>query len=451
MVEIVLVVNVCKSGSKLGIGSNDSVEWCVPEDLENFEKLTNEKVVVLGGTTFKNIGEPLKNRKNYILSKKVKKGEGYTVFETKEELDKAIEKEEVVYVIGGEKVYKGYIKTCDKILLTQIYGKYNCDTFFPEITSDFCISEYSEILISKISGVKYRYITLIRNTRPCPETGYLSLAKDILNKGQLRQDRTGTGTVSLFGKQIKFDISRSVPLLTTKTVPWKTVILEMLWMISGNTDSKWLEERNIGIWKGNTSREFLDSQGLDYPEGELAYGYGHQMRNSGGTRNSNDGVDQLMYIENLLKTDPYSRRILWNLWSPTDLKRTPLMPCHYSFQLYVETENGENYLSGMLVLRSNDIFLGNPFNILGYSVLIYILAMKCDMNPRELTLCIGDAHIYTNHLNQMTEQISRAPRVQPVLELDKSIKHKKYSEIDISDFKIIGYFPCDPIRGDMAI
>ena len=256
---------------------------------------------------------------------------------------------------------------------------------------------------------------------------------------------------------IRFDISHSIPVLTTKKVPWKMAVEELLWMLSGSTDTKELEKKGINIWKGNTSKEFLKNQGLDYPEGQLYYGYGHQIRNAGGTINEKDGTllekgfDQLMYIENELKTNPFSRRILWNLWTANQIDKMPLPPCHVMIEFYVEQINDVKYLSGMVMFRSNDNFLGLSWNIIFYSTLIYILAVKCGMSPKELIINIGDAHIYSNHVNQVTEQLTRTVKSQPVLKVNKDIKNKDYKDITIDDFELIGYYPHPRIKAPMAI
>ena len=295
------------------------------------------------------------------------------------------------------------------------------------------------------------------------EFEYTTLIKKVSNKGCVRDDRSGTGTVSLFGETMKFDIKTFVPLLTTKSVPWKMAIEELLWMLRGSTDSKELEAKGIKIWKGHTSTEFLKSRGLDYPEGSLKFGYGHQMRNAGGDTinckncgeiNTIEGFDQLKYIEHQLKTDPFSRRILWNLWTANQIDKMPLPPCHLQVQFYVEEScipGTSNWLSGMVYLRSNDLFLGSPFNIFAYTVLIYILAKKCNLVPKELTVVIGDAHIYSNHLNQITEQLSRTECSQPILTVSNDIIDLDWGDITIEYFELIGYYPHPRIAGMMAI
>ena len=180
--------------------------------------------------------------------------------------------------------------------------------------------------------------------------------------------------------------------------------------------------------------------------------YGWQMRYFGAQYpDKEDGVDQLQYILNLLQTDPFSRRIIWNIWNPKDLDKMALTPCHYSFQLYVVKKDKNLHLSGMITIRSNDLFLGNPFNIFSYYVLIRILALKCDMVPDELIISIGDAHIYKNHIEQVKEQLTRQHRTQPIMNVNHNVKFKDWDEIYVDDFDIIGYFPHKSIKAKMAI
>jgi thymidylate synthase len=242
------------------------------------------------------------------------------------------------------------------------------------------------------------------------------------------------------------------------------MVEELLWFCRGDTDAKILQKKGIKIWDGNTSREFLDNRGLyHYDEGILGAGYGWQIRFQGAKYSQNfadtskcdtsliGGFDQLAYIENLLKTDPFSRRIMMCYWNPSDFDKTALLPCHYSIQFYVTEEKGERYLSSHFIMRSNDVFLGNPVNISSYSVLTYILALKCNMKPKELVYSCSDTHIYRNHITQVKEQLSRTCMPFPKLKLDDSIKNKDWPDITINDFELIGYFSHPSIKAPMAI
>lgn len=473
----------CKN-DKLGIGYNNTLPWKCPEDLVHFKELTKDNIIIMGRKTFQSIGsKPLKDRLNIVLTK-----DSYDIINNEINLEfyNSIDKlnsfikntEKTVYVIGGNEIYNLFIDmdNIDSIILTEIFSEeeIKCDTYFPDIPWNYFLSEYTEKKQSVTKGISYRIMFYINKNIENPEPlfdiqykqqkkykssefEYLNVIKDVLRNGNVRPDRTGVGTVSLFGKTMRFDIFHSIPVLTTKKVPWKMAIEELLWMLSGSTDTKILEQKGINIWKGNTSKEFLKARGLDYPEGQLYYGYGHQIRNAGGIINEKDGTliekgfDQLMYVENELKTNPFSRRILWNLWTAKQIDKMPLAPCHYALQVYVEEINNIKYLSGMLSQRSQDEFIGCPWNIIFYSTLIYILAIKCDMIPKELIINIGDAHIYSNHVNQVTEQLSRSVKSQPVLKVNKDIKNKDYKDITIEDFDLIGYYPHPRIKAPMAI
>ena len=285
-----------------------------------------------------------------------------------------------------------------------------------------------------------------------------------MKNGNIRNDRTNTGTISLFGTHIRFDISKSIPLLTTKKVPFKMIIKELLWILQGNTDAKILQNQGVHIWDGNTSREFLDGRNLQhYPEGILGAGYGWQLRHQGANyssdfadiskidKNKIGGFDQLQYVEHLLKNDPFSRRIMFSYWNPTDFDKTALVPCHTHCQFYVTKENNIYYLSCQYYMRSNDIICGKPWNIVFYSVLTYILAKRCNMLPKEIIYTCGDSHVYSNHIEQVFEQVSRDPRPFPHIKINNSIIDKDWSEMTVDDFELVGYFPHSKIAAPMAI
>ena len=286
-----------------------------------------------------------------------------------------------------------------------------------------------------------------------PDTVYLNVCKNVLENGETRDDRTGTGTVALFGCQMKFDIKKIIPLLTTKRVPWKSCIEELLWFLQGKTDAIVLNDKACKIWNGNSSRQFLDKIGLHkLEEGDCGANYSFQWRHFGAeyedckTDYENQGIDQIAYVENLLKNDKYSRRIFFTAWNPDDLKKTVLPPCHVSAQFYV---SNDNVLSCHMYQRSCDMFLGVPWNILSYSILTKIL--RNGLKPGYLTVSTGDTHIYNDHIQQVKQQMERTILTHPELEIDKSIIHKKWNEITINDFKIIGYFPHPSIKATMSV
>lgn len=456
MITLIAAGSYNDKTGKLGIGYKGGIPWKIPSDLAHFKKITKGHVVVMGRKTFESIGSvPLPDRINLVLSNTLSSStDNLLCLNLNDLLDKVTYynlNNHSVYIIGGEEVYKYFLPSCQKIILSSVHKSYDCDTFFPEIPMYFNIASHTKYPEFTVIEYYRNHGVICENEKF--DLSYKKLLNTILLSGNSRHDRTGTGTISVFGEQIKLDISNHCPLLTTKKVAWKTCIKELLWFLRGETDAKILQKQNVHIWDGNTSREFLDKRGLtDYPEGELGPGYGWQIRRSGANfPDPTGGVDQLQQIEELLDKDPFSRRIMWNLYVPADLEKMALLPCHYAFQLYVTQKNDSLYLSGIVNMRSNDLFLGNPFNIFSYYILIRLLAIRHNMKPDTLILNIGDLHIYNNHIDAVYEQLSRPFRTSPVLNINTDIKQKKWEDITIEDFELIGYFPHPNIKAKMAI
>jgi thymidylate synthase len=293
------------------------------------------------------------------------------------------------------------------------------------------------------------------------ELNYLNLLKAILERGSKREDRTGVGTLSLFGTRLRFDLTDGkVPLLTSKKMFTKGIIEELLFFIRGDTDTKKLEEKGVNIWKGNTSREFLDSRGLKHlPEGSLGKGYGYQWRRFGETEvtiPSNDfnytdtieGVDQLSQLIDGLKNDPHGRRHIVTAWNPQQLDEMALPPCHMTFQCFVD----EDGLSLQWYQRSVDCFLGLPFNIMSYAILARLLAEVTGLKAKEVIFVGGDTHIYLNHVEQVKEQLSREPFEFPRMEIKKELKSLADIEsMSHNDFEIVDYKSHPSIKAAMAV
>ena len=294
------------------------------------------------------------------------------------------------------------------------------------------------------------------------EKGYLDLLSNVLNNGQERIDRTGVGTISLFSPdQLRFDLTgNKLPLLTTKKVGYKTVIKELLWFLRGDTDANILKKQNVHIWDGNSSLEFIKSRNLEYSEGIIGAGYGFQFRHFGAEylekyadtskvdTSQIGGFDQVKYIENLLKTDPFSRRIFMSTWNPKDLDKMTLPPCHISANFYVDNQGG---LGCHMYQRSVDTFLGLPFNIASYALLTILLAKKCNLKPKELIISFGDVHIYKNHVKQVETQLKRCVYDPPTVKVDDSVVTKDYHEITCDDFVVCNYLYHPNIKAEMAI
>lgn len=262
---------------------------------------------------------------------------------------------------------------------------------------------------------------------------YLDLVRNALNDGEPRPDRTGVGTRSLFGAQMRFDLAAGFPLLTNRKIHLKSVVHELLWFIKGDTNIGYLKDNGVRIWD-----EWADA------EGNLGPVYGKQWRRW----ESADGrvIDQLKDVIELIKRDPHSRRLIVSAWNVGDLPRMALMPCHVMFQFYV---TGSGRLSCQLYQRSADLFLGVPFNIASYSILTHMIAQVCDLQPGEFIHTFGDAHLYENHLDQARELLSRDSRPLPKLKLNPAVR-----DIDgfrFEDIEVVDYDPHPPIKALVAV
>ena len=261
---------------------------------------------------------------------------------------------------------------------------------------------------------------------------YLDLLKHIRENGVMKEDRTGTGTQSVFGYQMRFNLEEGFPLLTTKKVHLKSIIYELLWFIAGDTNIKYLQDHGVTIWD-----EWADENG------ELGPVYGHQWRSWPAP----DGrsIDQLSQVIDLIKNNPDSRRILVTAWNPGEVDKMALPPCHCLFQFYV----ADGKLSCQLYQRSADVFLGVPFNIASYALLTLMLAQVCGLKPGEFIHTTGDTHIYKNHFDQVALQLSREPRKLPVMKLNPDVK--SLFDFKYEDFTLEGYDPWPAIKAPVAV
>ncbi len=268
---------------------------------------------------------------------------------------------------------------------------------------------------------------------------YEDLMRHVLANGVVKTDRTGTGTRSVFGHQMRFDLAEGFPLVTTKKVHLKSIILELLWFLRGERNARWLQERGVKIWN-----EWAG------PDGDLGPVYGVQWRNwptaDGGH------IDQIAEVIKQLKTNPDSRRIIVSAWNVADLSKMALVPCHAFFQFYVapSSEPGvPGRLSCQLYQRSADIFLGVPFNIASYALLVHMLAQQCDLLPGEFIWTGGDCHIYSNHLEQVNTQLAREPFPFPTLHLKR--RPASLFDYDYEDFEVQGYQHHAAIKAPVAV
>ena len=786
-IMINLIACVTNYKNKLAIGRGGNLLFKLSGDMKFFKNTTMEmlspvsklskNIVLMGRKTYFSIPNkyrPLNNRINFVLTRdpellklspipndlSLVKDVYYTDLDTFKRV--YLKYNPNVFVIGGSEIYNMFLGQADNLYITHVQtddGKdikfqkgEEPDTFMNNFSAEYKLVGMSEKYFQEIGGIPFRYRILYykKSKKMSEEYKYLQFMNNIITNGNSRDDRTGVGTVSLFGNQMRFDISQSIPLMTTKRVPFKTIVEELLWFCRGDTDARILQKKGIKIWDGNTSREFLDSQGLfHYPEGILGAGYGFQWRFQGAKYSHSfadtsqidksliGGFDQLKYVEELLRCDPFSRRIVISAWNPSDFDKCALVPCfpagtlvltnngykniedvvitdkllthkgnwrnimnlqqkdynddmyefklqynskpikatkehpflvkksgdeevywceakdittehmmclpinkenriptfdylrkdgykdnasyleslmyesmlakavynsrdykrienrdewiflgkclkntekikemfilrdfdgqripewvqdapkeciewfiegyleenvecnvesadiaygfqrlfaklgkvlsveynkelntynmkltnknvnidddyiyydileinkvkeqsivynfeveednsytvqnvsvhncHILIQFYVEEINKEKHLSCQFYMRSNDVFLANVFNIVSYSVLTYILAKRHNMKPKEIIYTCGDSHIYSNHLNQVKEQLERIPRPFPKLVVSESIKNKDWSEMLSDDFELVGYFPDSSIKAPMAV
>jgi thymidylate synthase len=288
------------------------------------------------------------------------------------------------------------------------------------------------------------------------EQQYLDLMKRVLEQGSIRKDRTGTGVKSIFGATMHFSLRDQFVLLTSKKIFLRGIFEELKLFLVGNTNSKILEEKKVNIWKGNTSREALDKLGLTYlPEGEMGCSYPHQWRNFGGEHplipetKGHKGVDQIQNIIDKIKNNPTDRRIYLIGSNPAQEHLMALPPCHNYAQFYCDLDKKE--LHCFLVIRSNDLFLGCPFNLSQYALLTILLAKITGYSPGELLYTGVDVHLYADHLDQAAEQIKREPRPFPKLFLRKNITSLADIETLIyEDLEVTGYDPHPPIKAKMS-
>lgn len=494
MIDIKFIICTDSVG---GIGTGDKevpeLLYQVPLDLSRFSSITKNGIVVMGNNTWKSLPvSPLKDRENWILSRSPCKNnqssnQGYRYFLNVRNLlnfylSDETYKNKSLYVIGGTEIYK-YFATHSiyKHMISTVYWTridenevdseenvkrsgsiLNTTTFhvpsYFDIDGTWKVVEewktsnvkgrrwnkqfqnYDEVVLKSISFITLR-VSESASVQPV-ELQYLQLMKNVLENGHVRSTRNGE-VISSFGGRIVIDLSNdSIPLLTTKKMAWKTVIKELLWFARGETDNRILQEQNVGIWNGNASREFLDSRNLQHlREGDLGPIYGFQWRHSGAEYThcndnyTNCGVDQLENVRMNLVNNPYSRRMIVSAWNPSDLDKMALPPCHILSQWYVD-KNGKIWLQ--LYQRSGDMFLGVPFNIFSYSVLLKMMAKMVGREVGGMIHILGDMHIYKDHVNVVKQQLSRCCHESPKLFLTEE-EREDWKDFKIEDFSIKDY------------
>ncbi|XP_026659423.2 putative bifunctional dihydrofolate reductase-thymidylate synthase isoform X1 [Phoenix dactylifera] len=494
----------------MGIGKDGKLPWKLPSDLKFFKEVTmnvsdpvKKNAVIMGRKTWESIplqNRPLPGRLNVVLTRSgsfdIATAENVVICGSMNSALKLLAATpyclsiEKVFVIGGGQVLRESLNApeCEAIHLTDIETKIECDTFISPI--DFSVFQpwHSSFPLVE-NNIRYSLVTYVRVRHSATELHalhdgektdgklylnkfeverfsflpkmiherheeyvYLRLVQDVIANGAQKNDRTGTGTLSKFGCQMRFNLRRSFPLLTTKKVFWRGVVEELLWFISGSTNAKILQEKGVHIWDGHASREYLDSVGLSCrEEGDLGPIYGFQWRHFGAEYTgmhadyTGKGFDQLLDVIDKIKNNPDDRRIILSAWNPSDLKKMALPPCHMFAQFYVD--NGE--LSCQMYQRSADMGLGVPFNVASYSLLTCMIAQVCDLLPGDFIHVIGDAHVYRTHVRPLEEQLQKQPKPFPILKINPL--KKEIDSFVASDFELVGYDPHYKIEMKMAV
>eukprot|EP00375_Theileria_parva_P001467 XP_764139.1 dihydrofolate reductase-thymidylate synthase [Theileria parva strain Muguga] len=462
-----------------------------------------QNVIIIGRKTYDSLPEgtfPLKNRINVVISRNLTEVPGGLVFPSMPAAIRHVTEHLNYYKIfimgifhlnikhlGGSYVYRDALdaRIVDKMYVTRVNKNYKCEVFFPKIPDDFVITGISKTFSSE--DTTYDFVTYERKdlivddrvkktfeemlltgekfatkdqlVKACPslkvrysqELQYLEILADILNTGYHKKNRTGVDCIAKFGYQMRFDLSESFPLLTTKKVFLRGIIEELIWFIKGSTNGNELLKKNVRIWELNGARSFLDNLGFfDREEHDLGPVYGFQWRHFGAkyvdmhTDYSNQGIDQLSLVIDRIKNNPDNRRLIVCSWNVADLSKMALPPCHLLFQFFV----ADGTLSCMMHQRSCDMGLGVPFNIASYSLLTYMIAQICGLKPGEFVHNLGDAHIYNNHIDAIKEQISRVPYPFPTLRLNKDIT--RIEDFTIDDIKVENYRSHPVIKMEMA-
>ena len=495
------IIGIACLDSSMGIGCNNNLLYYIKEDMSHFRKTTSytkhefqeedkkkQNVVIMGRKTFESLPQKLSNRINYVItsSNKISNSKNLVFFYSLESAIQCAQDNllvENIYIIGGSSIYNEcFIKNYfTHLILSHIDNTTdNVDIYFPNFnTNKYVITDIKQFANinycdynknSYTSDYQILYLEL-RNYIPKklthislldvlkkgtndkaypihahPEKQYLDILNDIINTGSKRQSRNSI-TLSKFGVKMDFDISKSIPILTTKRVYFKGIVKELLWFLNGNTNALDLNKEGVRIWDGNSTREFLDNRGLNHYEvGDCGPIYGFQWRHynaeyKGPSKNYKGlGVDQLKYVVNEIKENPTSRRIFLTSWNPSQLDEMTLPPCHVSYQFYVRTEKDKTYLDCMMYQRSGDLFLGVPFNIGSTSIFCYIVANICNIHPGKITIVIGDAHIYDSHIEQVKIQLTRAPFSFPKLLIHKKLHTLcDLENLKYEDFELINY------------
>lgn len=439
--------------------------------------------LLMGRKTFESIGRILPNRENIIVTSHKLESNAHIVDSISAGIAKGRELGlDILWIFGGATIYDAFLvdpqfsklidgfiitttpeRSCDTFIQTNIYQfikKYQYTLMYPpRVLERVANGAYELSIYSRLQNLKEDWTPIVRSLEGNSiDKSYLELVQRILSQGNRRDTRNGA-TISKFAENISFDLAEGFPLLTTKKVFFNGVIRELLWFIKGDTDARHLEAHNVTIWSGNTSKEFLEKNGLPYEEGIGGPIYGYQWRNFGQEYTYKDkngqlqttpgvkyGFDQLQFIIDEIRENPMSRRLFMSSWNPNQLNQMCLPPCHISYQFYVE--NGRR-LSCMMVQRSADVFLGLPFNIASVALLVHFIANIVGLNPGKIHICIGDAHIYEDHLEPIRVQLSRSGMDYDLPRLVLKRKPRKIEDYEFEDVEIQNYKSHPPVKAKM--
>jgi thymidylate synthase len=470
-----------------GISKFGKIPWICKKDMSFMKSITTatgiKNGLLMGRKTFESIGRILPNRENIIVTSQKLDSSAHVVDSISAGLEKGRELElDILWIFGGATIYDAFLadlelsqlidgfiitttpeRPCDTFIQKNIYDfieKHQYTRMFPQRVLERVEDGVYELSIySRLPSLREEWTPIVSGLEGNSiDKSYLELVKRILTQGSKRDTRNGT-TISKFGENISFDLAEGFPLLTTKKVFFNGIIRELLWFIKGDTDARHLEANNVTIWSGNTSKEFLEKNNLPYEEGIGGPIYGYQWRRFGQeytykdehgqsqiTPGVKNGVDQLQFIIDELRVNPTSRRLFMSSWNPNQLSQMCLPPCHISYQFYVENNRS---LSCMMVQRSADVFLGLPFNIASVALLVHFIANMVGLEPGIIHICIGDAHIYEDHLEPIRVQLGRSGMDYDLPRLILKRKPGKIEEYEFEDVEIVNYKSHPMIKAKM--
>jgi dihydrofolate reductase / thymidylate synthase len=455
MVSFKIIVCV---DSNYGYSKQKQIPWHLDmkgEEMKYFKSLTsdvsnnvnnNKNILIMGRNTWEDIENSgkhksiLKTRDIIIISKTLQYKEEFLLYGNVKICKSVWEcllhihthseyKDSIAWVCGGKQIWYDFLKLkiVEKLHISYIPIDYNCDEHLDKL---FLIKNFELIHSDETKKTffvdTYKYV----NKEECK---FLNTVKKIIDKGYESMDRSGVGTLSIFGKSFTYDIKNyRLPLFTHRKMFLRGIIEELIFFISGETDTKILENKGVNIWKTHTSESFLKKRNLTLKEGDYGPSYGFQLRNW-GSDGTDCGFDQLKYIVNLLKTDPHSRRIIFSYWNPNFIDKVPLPPCHI---LYMFNVNDKNELSCSFTQRSNDFALAGNFNICSASILVFILCKVCNLKPGKIIHNIGNIHLYKNQLEYVNNFIDNEPYNFPLIDVKKKENCWDYN---IQDFSLMFY------------